>query len=78
LAHAGEGHHGSLWIVTGVVGCPGLLIEGLDDVMVLGQGLAYAVAKNQFAIGQVAKDFVRAPLSGCRLFFYTSRTKGNG
>jgi hypothetical protein len=63
LADAGKRHHGRLWIITGIVGRPKLLIERLDDVMVLRQRLAKAESENDLAICQVAQNFVRAPFS---------------
>ena len=42
---------------------PLVLIEGLDDVMVLGERLAQTVREDDFAIRQMADDFAYAPLS---------------
>ena len=64
LADAGKRHHGRLWIITGIVGRPKLLIERLDDMMVLRQRLAKAESKNDLAICQVTQNFMRAPFSG--------------
>jgi hypothetical protein len=78
LAYAGKGHHGRLWIVAGIVGRPDLLVERLDDVMVLRQRLAKTESENQLAIRQVAQNFVRAPFSGSRRFFYPRRAESYG
>ena len=44
---------------------PKVLIEGLKDVMRLGQSLPEAECEGDFAVGQVADDFAQAPFPGC-------------
>ena len=50
----GEGFSGG---DAGVCGSPLVLIEGLEDGGVLGEGLAQAEGKDEFAVGEVGDDF---------------------
>src|ERR1700733_4218454 len=76
-AYTREGHQGSLRIVARIVARPDLLVEGLDDMMLLRQSLAYTIAEDQFAIRQMAQDFVGAPLSRGRGFLDAHRAESN-
>lgn len=51
-------------VEAGVGHRPGVLVEGLDDVVRLGERLAEAESEDDLAIGEVAKDFGGAPLAG--------------
>ncbi len=61
-----EGQRG-LEVIGGVAFGPGVLIEGLDDGVGLGQGgrqgLAETEGENNFAVGQVGGDLADAPLA---------------
>jgi hypothetical protein len=47
-----------------VAGCPLVLIEGLDHVVVLSEGLAKAEGEDGFAVGEMAEDVAGAPFAG--------------
>jgi hypothetical protein len=49
---------------AGVCGGPLVLIEGLDDVVVFGQGLAETEAEDELAVGEMAEDFSGGPFAG--------------
>ena len=53
------------WVVDG----PSILIEGLNDVVRLGQGLAEADGEDDFGVGEMADDFAGVPLVGSGLAF---------
>ena len=63
VAQGGERGEGLRCRDSRIGGGPFFLIEGLDDVIVLGQRLAQAEAEGQFAIGQVRGDLGRAPFA---------------
>ena len=50
--------------VDGVTRGPGVLVEGLNDGVGLGQGLSQAEAVDELAVGEVGDDLARAPLAG--------------
>lgn len=50
--------------IGGVARGPGVLVEGLDDGVDLGEGLAEAKAVDEFAVGEVGDDLAGAPLTG--------------
>jgi len=54
---------GGVEVVGGVALGPALLIEGLDDGVVFGEGLAETEAEDQFAVGQVSEDFADTPFA---------------
>ena len=66
LANRGKYVERGLGVVRAVVLCPTLLVEGLDDVIILGEHLAKAEGEDDFAIGEVAEDFAGVPFIGRR------------
>ena len=48
----------------GVARGPGVLVEGLDDGVDLGESLAKAKAVDELAVGEVGDDLAGAPLAG--------------
>jgi hypothetical protein len=68
VAHGVEERERGLDRVDGVAVGPGLLIEGLDDVVGLvgwsGEGLAEAKAEDGFSVGEVGDDVRDAPFAG--------------
>jgi len=68
VAHGLEESECGLDMVDGVALRPGVLIEGLDDVVGLvglgGQGLAEAEREDGFGVGEVGDDVADAPLAG--------------
>ena len=67
VTHGLEERESRLDGVDGVAVGPGLLIEGLDDVVGLvgwgGEGLAEAEAEDGFGVGEVGDDVGDAPLA---------------
>ena len=68
VAHGLEERECRLDGVDGVAVGPGLLVEGLDDVVGLvgwgGEGLAEAKAEDGFGVGEVGDDVRDAPFAG--------------
>lgn len=50
--------------VDGIACSPGVLVEGLDNGIDLGEGQAEAEAVDEFAVGEVGDDLAGAPLTG--------------
>jgi hypothetical protein len=63
-ADGGEGDDGVGRGDGGVVGGPLVLVEGLDDVMIFGEGLAEAEGEDGFAVGEVTEDVAWGPFAG--------------
>ena len=59
----GEGDDGVRRGDGGVGGGPLVLVEGLDDVMIFGEGLAEAKGEDGFAVGEVTEDVARGPFA---------------
>ena len=68
VAHGLEESERGFDMVDGVALRPGVLIEGLDDVVRLveggGQGLTEAESEDCFGVGEVGDDVADAPLTG--------------
>jgi len=64
FAHGGEGGERLLRGDARIVGGPFFLIEGLEDVVLLGEGLAETEAEGYFAVGEMAEDFGGGPFAG--------------
>ena len=59
-----EGGERFVGIEGGIAGCPLILVEGLDDVVVLTEGLAKAEGEDGFAVGEMAEDVAGTPFAG--------------
>ncbi len=59
-----EEGEGGVEVVGGVALGPAILVEGLDDGVLLAEGLAEAEAEDDLAVGEVADDLADAPLAG--------------
>ena len=63
-AHGGEGGESVASREAGVRSGPLFLVEGLDGVAVLGQGLAQAKTEGDLAVGEMAEDVAGGPFAG--------------
>ena len=65
---AGGGEEGQCGFrsVGGVAFGPGVLVEGLDDGVLLGEGLAEAEGEDELTVGEVGDDLADAPFAGGR------------
>ena len=63
MPQGSEGSEGGSGVIGGVIRGPGVLIEGLNDVVRLGQGLSKTEGKNDLAIGQMAHNLRRGKWS---------------
>jgi hypothetical protein len=52
-------------VIGAIVLRPQVLIEGLNDVVRLGQRLSETKSENNFTIGEMADNFANRPFAGC-------------
>jgi len=64
ISNGGEHTQSCVRVAGFIVGGPSILIEGLDDMVRLGERLPQAKGKHQLAIRQMAHDLPCAPLTG--------------
>ena len=62
--------------LAGIAFRPAILIEGLDNVMILGQGLAEAEGEGYLSVGKMRNNIASAPFAGRRRLFQTVRADG--
>jgi hypothetical protein len=63
-AEHGERGERFVGIDGGIAGGPLVLVEGLDDVVVLSEGLAQAEGEDGFAVGEMAENVAGTPFTG--------------
>ena len=77
-AQSGEGGERLLRGDVGVGRGPAVLVEGLQDVVVFGEGLAQAKGEGDFAVGEMTEDLCRRPFAGSRSAVDALRAYGIG